>query len=81
MTTIATAASLVVLYAVPPNSLSPFLSVFFKFPQIRQNARAQSTGQLSSIAVIAQIAGCLARLFTTTTDVDDWILSAVLQWH
>ena len=82
MTTIATAASLAALYAVPPSYLSLLqmgtlpLSVFSKLPQIRQNARAQSTGQLSSIAVIAQIAGCLARLFTTATEVDDWIVSA-----
>ena len=81
-TTIATAASLAALYVVPPSSLALLqmstlpLSVFSKLPQIRQNARAQSTGQLSSIAVIAQIAGCLARLFTTATEVNDQIVSA-----
>ena len=82
MTTVATAVSLAALSAVPPSSLSLLqmgtlpLSVFSKLPQIRQNARAESTGQLSSFAVVAQIAGCLARLFTTATEVDDWIVSA-----
>jgi len=81
-TTIATTASLAALYAVPPSTLALLqmstlpLSVFSKLPQIRQNARAQSTGQLSSVAVIAQIAGCLARLFTTATEVNDRIVSA-----
>lgn len=41
-----------------------------------QNARSQSTGQLSAFAVVAQIAGCLARLFTTATEVGDIIVTA-----
>ncbi|OSD07637.1 mannose-P-dolichol utilization defect 1 protein [Trametes coccinea BRFM310] len=52
------------------------LSLFSKLPQIRQNHRAQSTGQLSAFAVISQIGGCLARLFTTATEVGDPIVSA-----
>lgn len=52
------------------------LSLFSKLPQIRQNARARSTGQLSAFAVIAQIGGCAARLFTTATEVDDLVVSA-----
>jgi mannose-P-dolichol utilization defect 1 len=52
------------------------LSVASKIPQIRENARTQSTGQLSSIAILAQIAGCVARLFTTTTEVGDPIMTA-----
>jgi mannose-P-dolichol utilization defect 1 len=70
------------LYTLPKPTLSLLqlstlpLSVFSKFPQIRQNFRAQSTGQLSAFAVIAQIAGCLARLFTTATEVGDQLLSA-----
>ncbi|KAF9485913.1 mannose-P-dolichol utilization defect 1 protein [Pholiota conissans] len=52
------------------------LSLFSKLPQIRQNARARSTGQLSAFAVISQIAGCLARLFTTAQEVGDLLVSA-----
>ncbi|KAF8628190.1 hypothetical protein AX15_004052 [Amanita polypyramis BW_CC] len=79
---VATVASLGLLYIIPDGPLSFLqmstlpLSVFSKLPQIRQNAKAQSTGQLSSFAVVAQIAGCLARLFTTATEVNDWIVSA-----
>ena len=52
------------------------LSLFSKLPQIRQNYRAQSTGQLSAFAVISQIGGCLARLFTTAQEVGDSIVAA-----
>jgi mannose-P-dolichol utilization defect protein 1 len=52
------------------------LSLFSKLPQIRQNARAGSTGQLSAFAVISQIVGCLARLFTTATEVGDNLVVA-----
>ncbi|KAF8878381.1 mannose-P-dolichol utilization defect 1 protein [Gymnopilus junonius] len=70
------------LYAVPPSALSFLqmttlpLSLFSKLPQIRQNYRSRSTGQLSAFAVISQIAGCLARLFTTATEVGDALVSA-----
>ena len=52
------------------------LSLFSKLPQIMQNARSRSTGQLSTFAVVSQIAGCLARLFTTATEVGDIIVTA-----
>ncbi|KAJ7049703.1 hypothetical protein C8F01DRAFT_1181587 [Mycena amicta] len=52
------------------------LSLFSKLPQIGQNYRAQSTGQLSAFAVISQVAGCAARLFTTATEVNDPIVAA-----
>ena len=52
------------------------LSLFSKLPQIRQNYRAQSTGQLSAFAVISQVGGCLARLFTTAQEVGDVIVAA-----
>ncbi|KAJ6594449.1 hypothetical protein B0H19DRAFT_1095539 [Mycena capillaripes] len=52
------------------------LSLFSKLPQIRQNYRAQSTGQLSAFAVISQVAGCSARLFTTAMEVNDSIVLA-----
>lgn len=70
------------LYLVPSSMLSLLqmstlpLSLFSKLPQIRQNARSRSTGQLSAIAVISQIAGCLARLFTTATELGDLLVSA-----
>ncbi|KAG7442930.1 mannose-P-dolichol utilization defect 1 protein [Guyanagaster necrorhizus] len=47
------------------------LSLFAKIPQITQNYRSKSTGQLSAFAVIAQILGCVARLFTTMQEVGD----------
>jgi len=52
------------------------LSLTSKVPQIRQNNRFRSTGQLSAFAVGSQIVGCLARLFTTATEVGDWLVSA-----
>ncbi|KAJ7162088.1 hypothetical protein C8R46DRAFT_1103436, partial [Mycena filopes] len=52
------------------------LSLFSKLPQIFQNARAKSTGQLSAFAVVAQVLGCAARLFTTATEVNDSIVAA-----
>lgn len=82
VTAVGTITSAVLLYAVPKDSLALFqlatlpLSLFSKLPQIMQNARSQSTGQLSAFAVVAQIAGCLARLFTTATEVGDIIVTA-----
>lgn len=79
---LATAASSVVLYSLPQNTLSLLqlstlpLSLFSKLPQIRQNSRSQSTGQLSAFAVISQIAGCIARLFTTATETGDSLVAA-----
>ena len=70
------------LYALPSSTLSALqlstipLSLFSKLPQIRQNYRARSTGQLSAFAVISQIAGCLARLFTTAAELGDPIVAA-----
>jgi mannose-P-dolichol utilization defect protein 1 len=52
------------------------LGLFSKLPQIAQNYAAQSTGQLSAFAVIAQVAGCAARIFTTATEVGDPLLQA-----
>ena len=77
-----TAATSAALYYIPSSSLAALqvatipLSLFSKIPQIRQNYRAQSTGQLSAFAVGSQIAGCLARLFTTSAEVGDPILFA-----
>ena len=52
------------------------LSLFSKVPQITQNTKAGSTGQLSTVAVLAQILGCIARLFTTATEVKDTLVSS-----
>lgn len=79
---VATIASSVILYTLPQDTLSLLqlstlpLSLFSKLPQIRQNARSQSTGQLSSVAVISQVAGCLARLFTNATETGDNLVAA-----
>ncbi|KAF8135039.1 hypothetical protein EV363DRAFT_1322338 [Boletus edulis] len=82
LTAVGTVVSALALYAVPKEAMALFqlatlpLSLFSKLPQIMQNARAQSTGQLSTFAVVAQIAGCLARIFTTATEVGDIIVTA-----
>ena len=52
------------------------ISLFSKLPQISENYSNKSTGQLSVFAVVSQILGCAARLFTTLTEVDDVILLA-----
>jgi mannose-P-dolichol utilization defect 1 len=80
--TLGICVSCVALYSAPESTLSFLqfatlpLSVFSKLPQIFQNARTQSTGQLSAFAVVSQIAGCLARLFTTMTEVGDQLVTA-----
>jgi len=78
----ASVASAFALYNLPKDILSLLqmatlpLSLFSKLPQIMQNAHARSTGQLSAFAVVSQIVGCLARLFTTATEVGDLIVTA-----
>ncbi|KAF8194521.1 hypothetical protein BJ912DRAFT_1141391 [Pholiota molesta] len=52
------------------------LFYFIQLPQIRQNTRAHSTSQLSALAVLNEIAGCLARLFTTAQEVGDPLVAA-----
>lgn len=70
------------LFAAPSSALAAAqlgtipLSLFSKLPQIAQNHRARSTGQLSAFAVISQIAGCAARLFTTVQEVNDPLVAA-----
>lgn len=65
------------LYTLPKDTLAILqmatlpLSLFSKLPQIAQNYRAGSTGQLSAFAVISQVIGCAARLFTTSQEVGD----------
>ena len=82
LATLSTAVSGLALSVIPLSTLAALqvatipLSLFSKIPQIRQNQRARSTGQLSAFAVISQIAGCLARVFTTSAEVGDPILLA-----
>lgn len=52
------------------------ISLFSKIPQIRENHRNQSTGQLSVFAVASQVFGCAARLFTTVTEMGDSLVFA-----
>jgi len=65
------------LYTVPFSTLQALqvatvpLSLFSKVPQIFENYKAKSTGQLSAFAVVSQILGCIARVFTTFTEVND----------
>ncbi|KIK51649.1 hypothetical protein GYMLUDRAFT_390506 [Collybiopsis luxurians FD-317 M1] len=47
------------------------ISLFAKVPQIIANYNAKSTGQLSAFAVLSQIVGCVARLYTTSTEIGD----------
>ncbi|KAJ4490539.1 hypothetical protein J3R30DRAFT_3653805 [Lentinula aciculospora] len=52
------------------------LSLFSKIPQITANHKAKSTGQLSAFAVLSQIVGCIARVYTTSTEVGDSVVQA-----
>lgn len=52
------------------------ISLFSKIPQISENYRNKSTGQLSVFAVTSQIFGCAARLFTTATEMGDSLVFA-----
>ena len=45
-----------------------------KAPQIWENFRNSSTGQLSFITTFMQWAGCFARLFTLLQEIDDFNL-------
>lgn len=71
-----------ILLTIPMNMLQLFqlgtvpISLFSKIPQISENYRNQSTGQLSVFAVTSQIFGCAARLFTTATEMEDSLVFA-----
>lgn len=60
------------------------ISLLSKAPQIVSNHRLKSTGTLSAFAVFNALLGCLARVFTTATEVKDpvvlwgFILAAIL---
>ena len=81
-TVLATLAVRFALLAAPASVLAVAqlrtipLSLFSKLPQIAQNHRACSTGQLSTFAVVSQIAGCAVRLFTTAQEVSDPLVAA-----
>ena len=75
-------AASVALFSASPSVLAAAqlctlpLSLFSKLPQILQNHRARSTGQLSTFAVVSQVGGCAARLFTTSQEVNDPLVAA-----
>ncbi|GAA6007159.1 hypothetical protein JCM11491_003026 [Sporobolomyces phaffii] len=50
------------------------LALTSKVPQIVTNARARSTGQLSAFLVFNSLAGCLARVYTASTETSDPVL-------
>jgi mannose-P-dolichol utilization defect 1 len=50
------------------------LSLSSKLPQIISNFQLGSTGQLSAFLVFNSLAGCLARVYTTSTETGDNVL-------
>lgn len=82
LASVITFVAIYVLLVVPLSTLQLLqmstvpISLVSKLPQISQNYSNKSTGQLSVFAVVSQILGCAARLFTTLTEVDDVILLA-----
>ncbi|KAG0213410.1 hypothetical protein BGX28_004466 [Mortierella sp. GBA30] len=50
------------------------INLFSKVPQIIENYKNGSTGQLSAFTVFNYFAGSLARVYTTLTEVDDIII-------
>lgn len=69
------------LYSAPKELLSQLqgatipLSILSRLPQILQNKRAQSTGNLASLTILLQVLGSLARVFTTVTEVKDTLMA------
>merc|ERR1719204_2590460 len=57
-------------------SMQVLISIMSKVPQIYENFKNGSTGQLSSITVFLFFAGSLARVFTTLQEAPDPILIA-----
>lgn len=55
-------------------ALSIPISCISKFPQIAELHRNKEPGHLSAIVVFAQLAGTLARVFTTVTETGDWLI-------
>ncbi|RMZ95174.1 mannose-P-dolichol utilization defect 1, partial [Brachionus plicatilis] len=56
------------------NTLSLFLSVFSKLIQAFENFKNSSTGNLSSITLILQFLGCVARIFTSIQETGDFYM-------
>ncbi|KAG9066922.1 hypothetical protein KI688_012834 [Linnemannia hyalina] len=50
------------------------INLFSKVPQIVENYKNGSTGQLSAFTIFNYFAGSLARVYTTLTEVDDIII-------
>lgn len=64
----------------PPSFLSILqafsipISLVSKFPQIIELHRNKEPGQLSAIVVFAQLAGTIARVYTTVIETGDWLI-------
>ncbi|KAL1744268.1 hypothetical protein HDZ31DRAFT_39045 [Schizophyllum fasciatum] len=75
------AVGFLLLLFVPPPILATFqaltlpISIASKVPQITENLRNRSTGNLSAFAVLLQTGGCAARLFTIYSEVDDVLVA------
>ena len=73
-------SSIFLFLLCPPNLLSVLqafsipISLLSKFPQIAELYKNKKCGHLSSTVVFAQLAGTLARVFTTITETGDWLL-------
>ncbi|KAK5814630.1 hypothetical protein F5H01DRAFT_309942 [Linnemannia elongata] len=52
------------------------INLFSKVPQIVENYKNGSTGQLSAFTIFNYFAGSLARVYTTLTEVDDVVILA-----
>ncbi|CAO1636929.1 unnamed protein product [Parajaminaea phylloscopi] len=52
------------------------VSLISKVPQMAELHRAKDVGNLSAIVVFMQLLGTVARVFTTLTETDDWLLLA-----
>jgi len=50
------------------------INLFSKIPQIIENHKNKSTGQLSAFTIFNYFAGSLARVYTTLTEVDDVVI-------
>lgn len=55
-------------------ALSIPISCVSKVPQILELHQNRETGHLSSVVVFAQLAGTIARVFTTVTETGDWLI-------
>lgn len=73
-------ASIYLFFLCPPSFLSVLqgfsipISLISKVPQIIELHRSKEPGQLSALVVFAQLAGSMARVYTTMIETGDWLL-------